>query len=450
MRLTKTARCTRPVRGVRRKQRHARRPTRGAPPTTASIATSGVQVWLGELEVGIDVATEVLCDGLDAEFIHLHAGVRVPLDVRRQLRSVEYEPTHPVPSPGSYTVILPVTDPAGCLEPVNTEIEVNIQQPPSPVIMPVEPVCEGEEVQLIANGSSDLVWTPHPLIEDETLAVQNLTPPVGATTFSVTDVNNCGEGEASITVLVQAVQAEVTPSTTAICLGESVSLIAEGAANAAWSSGLDNPNARSTSRANDTYTVVLTDNLGCSGETEGRCGAGPPGDRCTHRRLCGLWVIAHCRRGPMALEHLEFVNDPGLQFPYATPEETTTFTVSIANICGTGTDQITVEVLSKPASEDEYAAANCLVSAEAATQLDVHVGAGSETSPNGALQLHPGVHGLRHRREGCATAGDGVRDNRRNQCRTRPWVVGRGAVVWPSAGTGRGVVATDCAVLDRF
>ena len=191
---------------------------------------------LGELEVGIDVATEgVLCDGLDVEFENTSTlGYEYLWTFDDNSTSAEYEPTHTFPSPGSYTVILTVTDPAGCLEPVNTEIEVNIQQPPSPVIMPVEPVCEGEEVQLIANGSSDLVWTPHPLIEDETLAVQNLTPPVGATTFSVTDVNNCGEGEASITVLVQAVQAEVTPSTTAICLGESVSLIAEGAANAAW------------------------------------------------------------------------------------------------------------------------------------------------------------------------------------------------------------------------
>ena len=38
------------------------------------------------------------------------------------------------------------------------------------------------------------------------------------------------------------------------------------------------------------------------------------------------------------------MNDSGLQFPYASPEATTTFTVDIQNICGIGTDEITVEV----------------------------------------------------------------------------------------------------------
>ena len=40
----------------------------------------------------------------------------------------------------------------------------------------------------------------------------------------------------------------------------------------------------------------------------------------------------------------EFVNDASLQFPYASPEETTTFSVAIANVCGIGTDEMTVEV----------------------------------------------------------------------------------------------------------
>ena len=40
----------------------------------------------------------------------------------------------------------------------------------------------------------------------------------------------------------------------------------------------------------------------------------------------------------------EFVNDRRHKFPYASPEETTTFTVDILNICGIGTDEVTVEV----------------------------------------------------------------------------------------------------------
>ncbi|HCC63825.1 MAG TPA: hypothetical protein DEP62_01330, partial [Flavobacteriales bacterium] len=38
--------------------------------------------------------------------------------------STEYEPTHTFPGPGSYEVILTVTDPTGCLEPVDANLEV--------------------------------------------------------------------------------------------------------------------------------------------------------------------------------------------------------------------------------------------------------------------------------------------------------------------------------------
>ena len=40
----------------------------------------------------------------------------------------------------------------------------------------------------------------------------------------------------------------------------------------------------------------------------------------------------------------EFTNDPSAQNPYVYPSQTTTFTVSILNLCGIGTDEVTVEV----------------------------------------------------------------------------------------------------------
>ena len=311
---------------------------------------------LGELNVGIDVATPgILCDGLDVELDNTSTpGYEYLWTFDDGTTSSEFEPTHTFPNPGSYTVILTVIDPAGCLDPVDTQIDVNIQSPPDPVIMPVDPVCEGEEIQLIANGSPDLVWTPHPLITDVTAAVQNITPGPGVTTFSVTDVNNCGEGSASISVVVQAVAAEVTPSSTAICLGESVTLIAEGAANASWfpTVGLDNPNATTVEAApteTTTYNVVLTDNIGCTGETEVTVSVvpGPPGDQVypTEQVCEGFGVQLPGAEGDQWLwAPAEFVSNPNVQFPDAFPDETTTFTVSIVNICGIGSDEVTVEV----------------------------------------------------------------------------------------------------------
>jgi len=311
---------------------------------------------LGELNVGIDVATPgVLCDGLDVEFENTSTpGYQYIWTFDDGTTSSEYEPTHTFPNPGSYTVILTVIDPAGCLDPVDTEIDVNIQAPPSPSIMPVDPVCEGATVELIANGSPDLVWTANPYLGDLTVAVQQVTPPPGVTTFSVTDVNTCGEGTASIDVVVQAVAAEVTPSSTAICLGESVTLIAEGATSAAWfpTAGLDNPNATTVQASPTetvTYTVVLTDNLGCSGETEVTVSVvpGPPGDQVYPTvTICeGFGIQLPGAEGDQWLwSPAEFVSNPNVQFPYATPDATTTFTVSIVNLCGIGSDEVTVEV----------------------------------------------------------------------------------------------------------
>ena len=39
------------------------------------------------------------------------------------------------------------------------------------------------------------------------------------------------------------------------------------------------------------------------------------------------------------------LNNPASQTPFATPQQTTTYTVTITNLCGEGTDEVTVELL---------------------------------------------------------------------------------------------------------
>ena len=311
---------------------------------------------LGELNVGIDVATPgILCEGLDVEFENTSTpGYDYVWTFDDGTVSTEFEPTHTFAGPGSYTVILTVTDPAGCLDPVDTQIDVVIQAPPNPAIVPVAPVCEGEPVELIANGTGNLVWSFSPLLANLTDPIQVVTPPPGTTVFTVSDSNDCGNATASVSVVVQAVAAEVTPESTAICLGESVTLIAEGATNAAWSPplGLDNPNAttvQASPLATTTYTIVLTDDLGCTGEVQATVAVvpGPPGDQVYPGELIceGFGVQLPGAEGDEWLwSPAQYVNDPAAQFPYATPDETTTFTVTIANLCGEGVDEVTVVV----------------------------------------------------------------------------------------------------------
>ena len=291
---------------------------------------------LGELDVGIDVANEgVLCDGLDVDFENTSTpGYAYLWTFDDNSTSTEYEPTHTFPGPGAYSVILTVTDPTGCLAPVNTDIVVNIESPPQPVIFPVDPVCAGEEIELIANGTTALTWMPNPLLNDLTATNHVIVPPVGTTQFSVTDENVCGEGFATIDVVVQEVVAEVTPSSTAICIGESASLVAFGAEEAAWSPplGLDNPNASEVEASpteTTTFSVVLTDELGCTDEAEATVTVvqGPPGEEVyPSQEICqGFGVQLSGAEGDQWLwSPAEFTNDPSCPNPYVFPDQTTT------------------------------------------------------------------------------------------------------------------------------
>ena len=311
---------------------------------------------LGELDVGIDVANEgVLCDGLDVDFENTSTpGYDYLWTFDDNSTSDEFEPSHTFPEPGTYNVILTVTDPTGCLAPVNTDIEVNIESPPQPVIFPVDPVCAGEEVELIASGTAALTWIANPLLADLSSTSHTIVPPVGTTQFSVTDSNVCGEGTATTQVIVQEVVAEIIPAGVAICVGESVSLVADGADLATWSppAGLDNPNANTVEASpseTTTYSVVLTDDLGCTDNAEATVTVvqGPPGDEVyPSEEICqGFGVQLSGAEGDQWLwSPAEFTNDPAAQNPYVSPDETTTFTVSILNICGIGTDEVTVEV----------------------------------------------------------------------------------------------------------
>ena len=346
-----------------------------------------------------------------------------------------------------------VTDPTGCLEPVDANLEVNIQTPPNPNIMPIEPLCAGETVELIANGSPDLEWTANAYMQDVTQAVQVFEPPLGTSIYSVTDVNECGEGSASIEVNVQQVVADVIPGNAEICLGDEVTLIADGAANAQWFpvAGLDNPNAISVQAAptqSVTYNVVLTDDLGCSDEASVSITVvpEPPGGQTyPTESICeGFGLQLPGAEGDQWLwSPAEFVNDASLQFPYASPEETTTFSVAIANVCGIGTDEMTVEVrvpeayasedggMCRGQSFEVSAAGNDPNSTFQWQPAELVVSAGSGTTA-GVPQLHPNLHGLCHRQRRVhgQRRGDGVRDPapvHRSRAGPGGVVAGRGA-----------------------
>lgn len=133
-------------------------------------------------------------------------------------------------------------------------------------------ICIGDSTQLQASGAITYVWTPSQSLSSD--VVDNpFAFPANTTEYTVvgTDANGC-ENSANVTVEVFEV---TTIPDTAICVGESVALVVNGAPGDVYtwspSAGLDNPaiaNPTATPISTTTYIVSVTDVAGCQDQAE--------------------------------------------------------------------------------------------------------------------------------------------------------------------------------------
>ncbi|NOT37245.1 MAG: DUF11 domain-containing protein [Saprospiraceae bacterium] len=177
-------------------------------------------------------------------------------------------------SSGNYTVT--VTDNVGCSKSAVAVIQ-NVNGP-SASITGNSTICNGSSVTLTANGTGGT--TPFTYLWNTTETTQSITvsPSVNTTyTVTITDKNNC-TSTASVGVTVYPKPSvSIMPQQSEICLGSSVQLFTEVSGGTpgytyVWipSTGLScstcaNPIA--TPISNQTYTVVVTDQNGCSANT---------------------------------------------------------------------------------------------------------------------------------------------------------------------------------------
>ncbi|MEZ7977449.1 MAG: PKD domain-containing protein, partial [Flavobacteriales bacterium] len=311
---------------------------------------------LGTIYVDIDLdAPDIICPDEPIQFVNNSEGGGVYLwQFGDGEISDEFEPSHTYSSTGDWEVTLTVSDPLGCLDEQSSTLDITIGEPINITVDLVEPICLGEEVQLNAWGSDGLFWFNDPTLSATDIA-NPIATPTETTTYTVYDENECGSGQAQVTVQVSFVEAEANPIAATICLGENVQLSAEGGTGYSWFPpvGLDDPTASSVSAApnvNTQYTVTVTDDFGCSDSQQiqitvvpeppgglvydpivictghGTSLPGAPGD-------AWLW------------EPSTNLNMANVQTPYASPTEDITYTVSIQNICGIGTDEVSVDVI---------------------------------------------------------------------------------------------------------
>ena len=329
----------------------------------------GFKFNLGALVADIEItAPDVICPGEPITFVNQSIGGNTYEWFFGDLNSSDQEnPDYTYIESGEWDVMLVVSSDLGsegCLEPDTAYATVVVAELPDPSIDEVGTICEGESVTLQAWGGVDLVWIADPTLDDPNSPTPTATP-IETTTYTVEETNACGTESASVTVTVGVLELEIQPLAATICLGDVVDLAVSGfgpGSEVVWSptGGLGSPTSGTTTASPEEttlYTALVSDENGCEGEASINVTviqSAPGGEVYEDVILCqgqGTWLSAG--EGDTYLWWPpDEVSNPLAQEVYVQPTQTTTFAVSIANICGVGVDSVTVEFVAPQVSAE--------------------------------------------------------------------------------------------------
>lgn len=307
--------------------------------------------------IEIDGPTEV-CEGQPISFSNNSIGGTDYLwDFGTEDNSDEFEPTYTYEENGTFTVAMMVSHTEDCIQPDTAYVEITVLPGVSPTAGEPDLVCSGGEVQLEGFGTENIFWLDNVTLSDPSIWNPIATPEV-ETTYYLVDFNECEADTIPVEVLFYDIETNISESQE-ICIGSSVNLSVEGGVNYLWSpaGSLNNPNIPNPIATPDettTYNVIVTTIEGCEVETQvtitvvvdfpggnvypdvGTC-IGEPIMLDAIDANSWIWSPAETLLG-------EFT-----QNPIANPPVTTTYFVEVSNLCGTGTDQVTVNVITPEA-----------------------------------------------------------------------------------------------------
>ncbi len=168
---------------------------------------------------------------------------------------------------GTYSVL--VTDANGCTKSATFTVITQNSNPTINATATPATICAGESSTLEATGALTYAWSPTGDIVPTTGAIVIATP-TATTTYSVVAVDNNGcQSIGTVTLTVNPLPVVlVSPTTSSICDGSTVTLTASGASTYAWSptSGLTPTTGAvvaATPSATTIYTVTGTSVDGC-------------------------------------------------------------------------------------------------------------------------------------------------------------------------------------------
>lgn len=303
-------------------------------------------------QVQIDGPTEV-CEGQPAELINNSSGGdSYQWTLGDGTTSSAFEPNHIYETNGTFTITLIVDDSQNCLDADTASIVITILPGVNPTIPLVDPICEGETTMLDGTASPNFYW-----LDDPTLSATNvLNPtvtPLEPTTYYLVDFNDCESDTVGVFVDFVVPQTTISADPT-ICIGQSTTLEASGGETYVWfpPTGLTTTNNSITQASpseTTTYSVAIITEEGCETSEEVTVNVDldvPGGEVYPTVQMCTGHTVPITAVSGLNWEWSpeEFVVSQG-QTAIVNPVVTTTFFVDVTNACGTGVDQILVEVI---------------------------------------------------------------------------------------------------------
>ncbi|MEM6317987.1 MAG: PKD domain-containing protein [Bacteroidota bacterium] len=254
------------------------------------------------------------------------------------------------PSTTTYQLLVMGSD--GCM--VIDEVTVTVAGELTVMAGPDQSICAGESIQLEATGGVSYVWTPSTGLSNPNIA-NPIAKPQTVTTYTV-EVTNASGCIGTDEVVVSVTDAPIVEAgdNQMICMGENTMLSATGGVRYEWNpatglSATNIPNPIATPTTTTTYIVVGTDANGCSATDEVTIivGGNAQANAGANVNICvGASTQLNASGGVTYNWHPTVgLDNPNVANPTASPNTTTTYTVTVTNQDGcVSTDQVTVSV----------------------------------------------------------------------------------------------------------
>ena len=267
--------------------------------------------------------------------------------------STDFEPTYFYTVPGTYTVMLIVSDSSGCYDPDTAYIDVEIQLFEPEVGALSDTICPGASVELFVIGGDSYVWGPADVLDDPTSATPIATI-WEATTFTVEITSECGTNTLEVTVEVYGSDANAGGDT-AICVGEETPLFASGGGTYQWfpPAWVDDPTSATPNASppfTTTFTVQITTPEGCELEKNVKIEVDhdlPFPNLADEINLCKgstVQVIAGGAREYIWSPDYN-ISDTEVYNPFIWPDVDTSYAVTFINACGESYDTVDINVI---------------------------------------------------------------------------------------------------------